>query len=102
MCVIIYVPKNSDITNEELLEAWITNPDGAGFSIQKDNKVHFERGFMNFNEYEEAIRPYIGETNLLLHFRISTSKTINRIQTHPSTKTSSTSSKQKQEQNGQS
>ena len=83
MCVIIYVPKNSDITNEELLEAWITNPDGAGFSIQKDNKVHFERGFMNFNEYEEAIRPYIGETNLLLHFRISTSKTINRIQTHP-------------------
>lgn len=83
MCVIIYVPKESTISLEELQEAWITNPHGAGFSIQENNKVYFKRGFMEFADYYEAIKNYIGVKNLLLHFRISTSKKINRVQTHP-------------------
>ena len=83
MCVIIYVPKESSIKTDELMDAWTTNPDGAGFAVQKDGKVHFERGFMTFMEYLEAISEYIGEANLLLHFRISTSKAVNKVQTHP-------------------
>ena len=39
MCVIIYVPKESTITVEELTNAWITNPDGAGYAIQKMVKL---------------------------------------------------------------
>lgn len=83
MCVIIYVPKESTIDDDELLDAWTTNPDGAGFAIQENGKVHFERGFMTFTEFYSAINQYIGEKNLLLHFRISTSKAINKVQTHP-------------------
>lgn len=83
MCVIIYVPKESNISKEELRDAWTTNPDGAGFSIQKDNKVVFKRGFMTFMKFEKAVTPLIGKYNLLLHFRISTSNKVNKIQTHP-------------------
>ena len=83
MCVIIYVPKESIISKDELLNAWLTNPDGAGLSIQKDGVVEFDRGFMTFPEFYERVEPLIGNYNLLLHFRISTSKAVNRIQTHP-------------------
>ena len=83
MCVIIYVPKKSTISKEELKEAWSVNPDGAGFAIQKDNKVEFKRGFMNYHEFEAEVTPLIGQYNLLLHFRISTSNKVNKIQTHP-------------------
>lgn len=83
MCVIIYVPKESSIKVDELMDAWTVNPDGAGFAIQENGKVHFERGFMNFMEFYGAIQDYIGEKNLLLHFRISTSNAVNKVQTHP-------------------
>lgn len=83
MCVIIYVPKEATITIDEIKNAWTTNPDGAGYSIQKDNKVYFKRGFMDLNSYLKEILPLIGNYNLLLHFRISTSKAVNAVQTHP-------------------
>lgn len=83
MCVIIYVPKESSISIDEVKSAWRTNPDGAGYSIQKDGKVFFKRGFMSLNQYIDEIKPLIGVYNLLLHFRISTSKAVNRMQTHP-------------------
>lgn len=83
MCVIIYVPKTENISIEELNNAWDTNPDGAGFSIQKDNKVIYERGFMNKTDFINKIEKYIGKYNLMLHFRISTSSAINRVQCHP-------------------
>lgn len=83
MCVIIYVPAGETISQKELLEAWTTNPDGAGYSIQKDGKVYFKRGFMDFPSFQQEVTPLIGEYNLLLHFRISTSKAVNKVQTHP-------------------
>ena len=83
MCVIIYVPKESSISIDEVKSAWRTNPDGAGYSIQKDGKVFFKRGFMSLNQYIDEIKPLIGVYNLLLHFRISISKAVNRMQTHP-------------------
>lgn len=83
MCVIIYVPKDASISEEEIKNAWRTNPDGAGYSIQKDGKVYFKRGFMNMKQYIKEIKPLIGVYNLLLHFRISTSKAVNKVQTHP-------------------
>lgn len=83
MCVIIYVPKESSISESEIRDAWDTNPHGAGYSIQKNNKVYFHRGFMKVEDYLEEILPLIGKYNLLLHFRISTSKAVNKVQTHP-------------------
>lgn len=84
MCVIIYIPKGKQISKSELQDAWLTNPDGAGFSVQlNNNKVYFKRGYMNFDDYFNAIHQYIGGYNLVLHFRISTSSQVNEVQTHP-------------------
>ena len=83
MCVIIYVPKESKIEMSEIEDAWYTNPDGAGYIIQKDGRVYCKRGFMNLQSFSDEIEPLIGNYNLLLHFRISTSNAVNRIQTHP-------------------
>lgn len=83
MCVIIYIPKNETISQDELKAAWETNPDGAGYAIQKNNKVYFSRGFMQFKNYYEAIKDKIGKYNLLLHFRISTAAGVTQQGTHP-------------------
>lgn len=83
MCVIIYVPKESVITEQEIRNAWNTNPHGAGYSIQTREKVFFKRGFMDINSFLKEVKPLIGKYNLLLHFRISTSKKVNKVQTHP-------------------
>lgn len=83
MCVIIYIPKGETISTEELKDAWTTNPHGAGYSYQKDNRVNFKRGFMKFDDYYNEIKDLIGDYNLILHFRISTSKSVNKVQTHP-------------------
>lgn len=83
MCVIIYVPKEATIDREELVNAWITNPDGAGYSLQKDGEVQMERGFMDMDTYIDEVLKYVGKYNIVLHFRISTSLQVNRVQTHP-------------------
>ena len=83
MCVIIYIPKESSISKEELEDAWDTNPHGAGYSIQENNKVYYKRGFMDFESYYNELKELIGKYNLLLHLRISTSKKVNKVQTHP-------------------
>lgn len=83
MCVIIVVPKGETITKKELKEAWETNPDGAGFAYNNNERVYFQKGFMNFKTYWNAIEKYIGEVDLLLHLRIATNPTINKQQTHP-------------------
>ena len=85
MCVIIYIPVGETISKQELQNAWNVNSDGAGFTVLKKGQksVHYEKGFMSFDEYFNAVHPYIGGCDLVLHFRISTSNTINQVQTHP-------------------
>lgn len=83
MCVIIHIPKGERISNEELEAAWNRNSDGSGFMYQKDNKVFYERGFMTLEEYKEALEKINGKYELVLHLRISTSDSINKVQTHP-------------------
>lgn len=83
MCVIIVVPKGETITKKELKDAWETNPDGAGFAYNNNERVYFKKGFMNFKAYWNAIERYIGKVDLVLHLRIATNPTINKQQTHP-------------------
>lgn len=83
MCVIIYIPENGFITEDEVRQAWNTNPHGAGFSYIKDEKVHFKRGYMSKEAFINDIRDIVGMYPIVLHFRISTSNAINKIQTHP-------------------
>ena len=87
MCVIIFIKKGQTVSEEELKNAWRTNSDGAGYSVQiKHNGkdvVKFHRGFMTFKPFYKAISQYMGSHNLMLHFRITTSNKVNQMQTHP-------------------
>lgn len=83
MCVIIYCPVGETIDREELMDAWTVNSDGAGYCYQKDGEVIMERGFMDRDEYIDEVQKYIGKYNIALHFRITTSKQVNKLQTHP-------------------
>jgi len=84
MCVIIYNPVDAEpITKEEISDAWDYNPDGAGFAIQRNGKVQYERGFMNKKNFINEVMKYIGKYNTVLHFRISTSSKVNKLQCHP-------------------
>ena len=82
MCVIIFIPQGETISKEELKQAWNTNPHGAGYGIRREGKVIYHRGFMKFNPFYNEIKHKIGKTDIVLHFRISTSSAINRVQTH--------------------
>lgn len=83
MCVIIYIPENKEISKEEFNMAWDVNPHGGGFSIRTENGVYYHRGFMNKDDFYNEIIKYMGEYEMMLHFRISTSKSVNKVQTHP-------------------
>lgn len=88
MCVIIGIPAGEEIKESELKKAWRTNPHGAGYALQtrnifKQKIVKYSRGFMNMEDYLKEVTPLIGSGNMVLHFRISTSNSINPLQTHP-------------------
>lgn len=89
MCVIIIIPKGETIEKTELLKAWNTNPDGAGYATRTTDpktgelKVLFHRGFMNFPAFYDEIKNKIGREDIILHFRISTSTRVNKTETHP-------------------
>ena len=83
MCVIIYMNEKEKIENNELKAAWERNPDGAGYSIRENGKIFFKRGFMSFDEYKEEISEVLNHYDVMLHLRISTSDSINKLQTHP-------------------
>lgn len=83
MCVIIIIPKGQKLSEGELEKAWKRNSDGSGFMYRKDGKVHYHRGYMDKDEYIEAVKPLIGKYETVLHLRISTSDAVNKLQTHP-------------------
>ncbi len=87
MCVIIFIPKGETITEEEIRQAWATNPDGAGYAIRTtqngEQVVKYHRGFMSCTNFYDTIKDQIGTEDIVLHFRISTSSRINQVQTHP-------------------
>ena len=83
MCVIIYIPKDESIETNEIKAAWETNPHGAGFIIRDHNDIIFRKGYMSLNRYKRVVNNLMGEEDLMLHFRITTSKEVNEMQTHP-------------------
>ena len=58
MCVIAYVSKSTELSEKELRNCFVNNPDGAGFMIYDDKKkkVHIRKGFMNFDDFWNAVK----------------------------------------------
>ena len=83
MCVIIIIPRGHKIDEDEIISAWKTNSDGAGYMYRKNNTVFYKRGIMNMYEYIDEVQKIIGKYDIVLHLRISTSDKVNPTQTHP-------------------
>ena len=83
MCVIIITNPENPISEQELNQAWNTNPDGAGLAYIEDGHVHYVRGFMNRAYYVETVQELQSKHALLLHLRISTGAGVTPQGTHP-------------------
>lgn len=73
---------------KELKSMWNRNPDGGGIMFEHEGKVHIYKGFMEFDEFAKFYDHIHKKVNLderasVIHFRISTTKSVNREQCHP-------------------
>jgi len=89
MCVIAHSPKGNELPSVNYRKNMFDhNSDGAGFAYVKDKVVHWEKGFMTFSEFEEALERVSYSTNLkecdvVMHFRIGTHGGNTPPNTHP-------------------
>ena len=75
MCIICVSPKRVRQPNVTTIRRMFqNNPDGAGYMVARDGKVIISKGFMNVDEYIEAIRAehFTAKDPVVYHFRIST------------------------------
>ena len=85
MCVIAYASKYTELSEKEFRNCFVNNPDGAGFMIYDDNKkkVHIRKGFMNFDDFWNAVKDLPTDRDRVFHFRIATSGKISPECCHP-------------------
>lgn len=89
MCIIVSKEKGYNLPKKEILKnCFENNPDGAGFMYVNNNKVHIEKGFMDFeNLYNRLLQLDkildLKNKNLVLHFRIGTSGKNDGATCHP-------------------
>ena len=88
MCVAIAQPAGSrTLTEDELLNGWIGNPDGGGFAFINEAGVIEDHHFMEFDEFALnylAAHQTNGATSaFLVHMRIATTGSVCLRNTHP-------------------
>ena len=86
MCIICVSPKRVRQPNITTIRRMFrNNPDGAGYMVARDGKVTISKGFMDVDEYIEAIRAehFTAKDPVVYHFRISTQAGVNPQMTHP-------------------
>lgn len=90
MCIIVAKKKEVELPKIEYLEnSFDFNNDGAGFMYVDRGKVVIDKGYMKFkdfkHQYEKLCKKFNNFKNkaLVMHFRIGTSGTNSRENTHP-------------------
>ena len=86
MCVIVASPKGvRQPTKEQLRNCFRNNPHGAGYMFARDGRVIIHKGFMEFNEFMQAVdNEHLKASDAVVyHFRISTQGGIIPELTHP-------------------
>lgn len=78
MCVIAAKPAGVAMpTTDTLIDMWYANPDGAGFMYADKGVVHIRKGFMELDDFLDAIdalsnKYELVKLPLVMHFRITT------------------------------
>lgn len=89
MCILILKKAGYKLPKRNILKnCYDNNDDGCGYAFSDKKQIHIKKGFFDFNDFYNSItkdfKKYnLKESNVLLHFRISTSGGINENKTHP-------------------
>lgn len=84
MCIIVYVPENTQRPPIETLEeCWRTNSHGAGFMYAEEGKLVIKKGFMAEKDFFKAWKKIPEKVAVVAHFRIRSHGDISAALTHP-------------------
>ena len=86
MCIIAYKPAGIKLPTKKQFKAMFTNnSDGCGFMYAENGRVYIQKGFMEYNEFRKAVKPFIARHDLpmVFHFRIATHGGINKAMCQP-------------------
>jgi len=74
MCVIIYKPEGAIVSDELFDRCWELFPHGGGYAVWENGRWVYEKGFMEKEEFYEAVKEFIHSENtrVVLHFRLAT------------------------------
>ena len=74
MCVIVYKPEGAVVSKRVFDRCWEYSPHGGGYAVWESGKWVYEKGFMEKEEFYEAVKEFIHSENtrIVLHFRLAT------------------------------
>jgi hypothetical protein len=74
MCVITYKPEGAIVSDELFDRCWELFPHGGGYAVWENGRWLYEKGFMEKEEFYEAVKEFIHSENtrIVLHFRFAT------------------------------
>lgn len=86
MCIIAVSPAGIQQPSIDAMRRMFTNnPHGAGYMTVRDGRVVISKGYMNWSDFQRAIRmeAFTAADPVVYHFRISTQAGVNPEMTHP-------------------
>lgn len=86
MCIICASPKGVRQPDRRIIEnMFYRNPHGAGYMFARDGRVIIHKGFMDLDDYLDALKSehFTAKDSVVYHFRISTQAGVNPEMTHP-------------------
>jgi len=74
MCVIIYKPEGAIVSDRLFDQCWKLFSHGGGYAVWDSGRWVYEKGFMEKEEFYEAVKEFIHSENtrVVLHFRFAT------------------------------
>ena len=74
MCVIIYKPEGAIVGKKLFDQCWEAFSHGGGYAVWENGRWVYEKGFMEKEEFYEAVKEFIHSENtrVVLHFRLAT------------------------------
>jgi hypothetical protein len=83
MCLAIYKPKGVEISKAYYRNGYSENHDGCGFAFANRGRIECYKGFRNFKDFWQAIKPLQGKFAMLVHFRFATHGDKSDANVHP-------------------
>ena len=74
MCLIIYKPEEAIVSDKLFDRCWELFSHGGGYAVWDSGRWVYEKGFMEKEEFYEAVKEFIHSENtrVVLHFRLAT------------------------------